>query len=114
MVRSGNAAGKSGPTYLLCQGQEANPAFTDKYLEQHGATPYSKVVMTPSAYMTDDTWQFIVPPFCEGWRHQLRLAATMYGISAEKVDRLLMAVFLDGFKAHTKNLLELIKMAKKI
>ena len=112
MARSGNAANVSGPTYFCCAGQEPNPAFTDEYLVQNGAAPFSKVVMTPTAYMTDDTWQYIVPPFTEGWRHLLREAAAMYGISAEKADQLLMGLFLDGFKAHTKNLVELIKMVK--
>ena len=113
MVRSGNAANESGPTFILCQGQEANPAFTDVYLQQHGAAPFSKVVMTPSAYMTDETWKFIVPPLTDGWRLIIRQAAAKYGIPAEKADQLIVALFLDGFKAHTKNLLELIKMAKQ-
>lgn len=42
--------------------------FTDAFLREHGAAAYSKIIMTPSGYLTDEAWKKIVPFLILGLR----------------------------------------------
>ena len=111
LIRCGNAANQSGPTCICPSGNVRNPHFTDAYLERHGAAKFSTIVMTPSGYLTDDAWQKYVPFLIQGLRHQVELAAAKLGIDKETASKLLIGLTFDGFKAHVKNLGELVNMA---
>ncbi len=67
IVRVGNAAGNAGPQIYLAKGK-ALPHRQLKHLEKLGATKGSKVIMTPSAYMTDEAWAEAAPSIAEGIR----------------------------------------------
>ena len=110
-MRSGFAAGKSGPTFFLPAGKIKNPIYTDEYLERHGAAKFSTVIMTPSGYLTTEAWPILVPRLSKGIRFKVAEVCKRYGISGEKAAKLLVALTFDGFKVHTGNLAELILMA---
>ena len=86
--------------------------FTDEYLVKHGAAPFSTIVMTPSAFLTDEAWEKFVPSLIKGIRLQVRTAAALLGISSEDADKLVVALTFDGFKSHLKNLTELCIFAE--
>jgi hypothetical protein len=67
IVRVGNAAGGAGPQIYLAKGKtlEVN---TLKNLEKHGAPKYSKIIMTPNAYMTDEAWTEAAQSLAKGIR----------------------------------------------
>jgi hypothetical protein len=67
IVRVGNAAGGAGPQIYLASGKKMEcKALRD--LPKRGAPAHSKVIMTPSAYMTDDAWSEIAPLLAKGIR----------------------------------------------
>ena len=109
LLRSGFAANASGPSFLMPAGAERNPAFTDEFLVEYGAAPFSSIIMTPSGFLTDESWKQIVPLLIKGLRHKIREAAAKLGIDAETADKLKMGLFFDGFKSHVKNLVELVE-----
>ena len=85
--------------------------YTDEFLVQNGAAPFSSILMTPSAFLTDEAWQEIVPKLIKGIRYQVRIAAASFGIRSEVAAKLLVALTFDGFKSHLKNLAELVSFA---
>ena len=85
--------------------------YTDDFLVQNGAAPFSSIVMTPSAFLTDEAWQKIVPKLIKGIRYQVRIAAASFGIRSEVAAKLLITLTFDGFKSHVKNLAELVVFA---
>ena len=85
--------------------------FTDEFLLQHGAAPYSKIIMTPTGYLTDEAWKQIVPLLILGLRQAVTDEARELGIDEATANRLMMGLTFDGFKTHVKNLTELINMA---
>ncbi len=59
IVRIGSAAGTEGPRIFLAKGKslKTHPSLTpDKFTKNYKSPPGSHVVMTPSAYMTDEAW----------------------------------------------------------
>lgn len=110
LLRSGFPANTSGPTYILLTGKTNNSLYTQRFLEQNGAGKYSKIIMTPSAFLTDEAWKEIVPLLIKGLRHIIRERATTLGIDGATADRLLLGLTFDGFKCHLKNFAELINM----
>ena len=85
-----------------------NPVFTDEYLVQHGAAPFSSVIMTPSGFLTDEAWSELAPKLVKGLRHQVILAGAEVGIDEGTCNKLLICLAFDGFKSHVKNLAELL------
>ena len=79
---------------------------------RNGAAPFSRVIMTPNAFLTDEAWQEIVPLLIKGMRLQVQQNCARFGISSEKAAQLLIGLTFDGFKAHLKNLSELIVFAE--
>ena len=112
LIRSGYPAGISGPSFFLPEGTHKNPVYTDEFLERNGAAKFSSVVMTPSAFLTKDSWRIIVPKFIKGIRYQVVQICAKYGVSEEKANRLLVGVFFDGFKIHTEEELKLVEFAE--
>ena len=86
MIRSGYPAGISGPSFFLPEGTHKNPVYTDEFLERNGAAKFSSVVMTPSAFLTKDSWRIIVPKFIKGIRYQVVQVCAKYGVSEEKAN----------------------------
>ena len=68
---------------------------------------HSSVIMTPTGYLTDEAWTTIVPMLCKGLRHKIRQAAATFGIDGATADKLLLGLTFDGFKVHTKMLMQL-------
>ena len=110
-IRCGFPANVSGPSFFLPAGKVRNPCFTDEYLHRHGAAKFSSIIMTPNGFLTDEAWQQIVPLLIKGIRHQVVKAAASFGIDKVAADKLLVGLTFDGFKAHIKNLAELVNMA---
>lgn len=67
-VRCGNAAGVSGPTFVLLKGKEIKSGFTPAFMEQHGAAPGSRCIMAPSAFMTNEAWDDLAGDLADGIR----------------------------------------------
>ena len=68
MIRSGFASNDSGPTFFMPPGKTRKPEFSDEFLVRHGAAKYSTILMTPTGYLTDETWVVIVPLLAKGLR----------------------------------------------
>ena len=67
LVRVDNAGGHSGPLIFLAKGKTMDvPALKD--LSKHGAPPHSTIIMTPSAFMTDEAWAKVAPVLAKGIR----------------------------------------------
>jgi hypothetical protein len=64
IVRVGNSAGCGGPQIYLAKGK-AIPHKKLMNLEKIGAPKGSKVIMTPSAYMTYEAWTEAAPFIAE-------------------------------------------------
>ena len=56
VVQTGSTAEDTGPTRIFFKGEKKSTRFTEKLLEKHGLAPGSTIVITPNAYMTDETW----------------------------------------------------------
>jgi hypothetical protein len=91
IVRSGCASGESGPWIFLAKGKEMTVNSFRNLCRDHKAPPGSKVIMTPNAYMTDDTWLIVVPQLIEGLRS--------LPVVRDHPDWW-MAITLDGFGSH--------------
>ena len=111
LIRCGFPANASGPTFFLLSGKTRNSVFTDEYLVAHGAAPFSTIIMTENGFLTDEAWAILVPLLIKGLRHKVAVAAATLGIDKVTADKLTIALGFDGFKAHVKNLAELLLFA---
>lgn len=68
MYRTGSVAGDTGPTVFLLEGERIRSNFTDKMLKKHGAKEGSTIVMTPTAFMTEEAWKRMTPSLVKGLR----------------------------------------------
>ena len=59
-VRIGSAAGTEGPRIYLASGKHVWREAVKDFGKHHKSPPGSHICMTPSAYMTDDTWKRMV------------------------------------------------------
>ena len=92
--RVGSVSGKEGPCILKPPGAKRKPAFTDKYLEDHGAPFGSAVVMTPTGYMTAEAWEDYAPYVIKGIRAQV-----------DKINPVWWVIkIVDGYGPHTTSL----------
>ena len=110
-MRCGFPNNVSGPTFILLSGTKKNAAYTDEFLVQNGAAEFSTIVMTPSGFLTDEAWRFIVPLLIKEIRKVVRDCAWAFGIDNATADKLLVGLTFDGFKSHVKNLEELLNMS---
>jgi hypothetical protein len=67
-LRCGNAAGAQGPTFILMKGKLKRDGFHDQFLEKNGAAPGSTILMTPNAFMTDDSFDAMAAKLATGTR----------------------------------------------
>ena len=67
-VRIGSSAGTEGPRIYLAAGKELKQQCLKDFRKHHPSPPGSHIEMTPTAYMTDDTWKKMVREMCEGIR----------------------------------------------
>ena len=56
MVRTGTVGGMTGPTIFLLEGTKVRNEFTDALLLKYGCAVWSTIIMTESAYMTNEAW----------------------------------------------------------
>jgi hypothetical protein len=71
MIRIGSAAGTQGPWIFLVKGKkelDKNSALRNLRASFPMAPPFSKVFVTPNAYLTDDCWREITPYIAKGIR----------------------------------------------
>ena len=113
MMRSGFPGNASGPTFFLPAGKTKNEAYTEEFLVRNGAAKYSEVVMTPTGYLTEEVFRYILPRMCKGLRQKLRDFGATLGVDAATCDKLIMGLTWDGCKIHNKIYEELIAMAKE-
>ena len=99
-VECGSAAGVDGPSVYLLRGDKMPKKYNNlfgnrRWLQRHGAPPNSFVAMTPEAFMTNDTWDTIVPELVKGIRAMpvIRDHPNFWVI-----------LHLDGFKSHVMTL----------
>ena len=96
MYRTGGVMGDSGPTIFLCRGNKKRRGFTDKFLRENGAAEGSTVIMTPSAFMTTESWEEMTPHVCEGFRK--------LNTHTDEMREWWMLEIFDGFGAHLASL----------
>ena len=70
IIRIGSAAGGEGPIIFLCAGKDKSciPVSLRGDLSKKDLPAGSCVVVSPTAYLTDDVWMECVPHICEGIR----------------------------------------------
>jgi hypothetical protein len=69
IIRIGSSAGKSGPWIFLLKGKKKLERRSLMDLPRdYGAPPGSFVIMTPNAYLNDETWIEIAPRLAKGIR----------------------------------------------
>ena len=92
-IRTGNAAGDSGPTFFAMSGQKRHESYTASFLVRNGAVEGSDIIMTPGAFMTDEAWAELVPKLVKGLRS--------VRVVRDYPDAWVL-ISWDGFKSHTK------------
>lgn len=110
-MRNGFPGNRSGPTFFLLSGKTKNPAYTDEFLERNGAAKYSSVIMTPTGYLTTESWKDIVTRHIAGVWHVVIEEAAKLGIDEATARKLYIGQFFDGFGVHTKELMQLLEFA---
>ena len=91
IIRTGTAAGTTGPTIFLLKGTKVKAAYIDYFLMKYGLTPGSTIIMTENAYMTDAAWLEVSKAIVRGYR-QLPFIK-------DNKDWYMLEL-LDGFKSH--------------
>ena len=92
MVRTGSVAGTTGPTIFLLKGAKQNrKEFSDEFLVKYGCAPGSTIIMTESAYMTDEAWLEASKAIVKGYRSMPYVKDNPHWLVLE---------LLDGFKSH--------------
>jgi len=99
-IRCGNAANQQGPTFLLLAGKRRNPDYSDDFLVKNGAAPGSTIIMTESAFLTNEAWVKMVPILARSLRDIVEVACRPLGISKQQAFQLKIILSFDGFKSH--------------
>lgn len=99
-VECGNAAGDDGPSVYLLEGKEIPASIkglygNSKYLQRCGAPANSFVVMTPSAFMTNEAWDDMAEALGKGIRE--------VAIVRDHPEWWVV-LHLDGYKSHVMTL----------
>jgi hypothetical protein len=95
VYRVGSAAGADGPTAFLPPGKHRKNGYTDEFLQKHGASKGSTIVMTPTGYMTEEAWDKLSPTMADGIRSM--------PVISEKPEWWVVKI-IDGFGPHTSSL----------
>ena len=92
MVRTGSVGGTTGPTIFLLKGvKQTKKEFTDEFLVKYGCAPGSTIIMTESAYMTDEAWLEASKAIIKGYRNMPYVKDN---------EQWMVLELLDGFKSH--------------
>ena len=96
VVHVGSASGSSGPQTYLAAGKRIECKELSN-LEAIGAPPHSRVIMTPSAYMTDEAWIECAPHIAKGIRAMdVRLFYFYFEIMLSNLFHLIPQVFFNS------------------
>ena len=95
LARSGSFGGSNGPTGFIMAGQRVKTGYTEAYLERHGAAPGSQILMTESAFMTEECWEEMTPKYVDGYRKMPYIV--------DNPQWWMLEIF-DGFGAHYSSL----------
>jgi hypothetical protein len=68
MYRTGSVAGDTGPTIFLMAGERIRSNFNDAMLKRNGAQEGSTIIMTPTAFVTEEAWTKMTPSLVRGLR----------------------------------------------
>ena len=63
------AAGDRCPWFGLAKGKKLRKGYTAKQLESRGASPGSRIIMTDSAYMSNDVFEILAPLLAKAIRN---------------------------------------------
>ena len=66
-LRTGCAKG-NGPSAFLLKGEKVAPGYTKRFFQNQGMAPGTFACMTPSAFMTIESWRVCVRKLIEGIR----------------------------------------------
>ena len=86
LVRTGVIAGTTGPTIFLLKGTKKWKEFTGAFLEKHGCAKGSTIVMTKSAYMTDEAWLLALRAIVRGCCQMPHVKDSPYWWMLELID----------------------------
>ena len=95
MYRTGNPAGDTGPTIFLCAGTTRRFGYRDKFLLENGGTRGSTIIMTESAFMTDEAWEAMTPNVIDG-------LCNIHPVVAANPQWWMLEIF-DGFGSHIRS-----------
>jgi hypothetical protein len=68
LYRTGSVAGTQGPTIAVMQGKRRKVGYTDKLLVNKGFAEGSTIIMTPTAFVTEEAWEEMTPFVIKGIR----------------------------------------------
>ena len=68
LYRTGSIAGNQGPTIAVMAGKHRRAGFTDQFLVKHGMAKGSTIIMTPTAFVTEEAWEEMTPFVIKGIR----------------------------------------------
>ena len=68
MYRTGSITGNTGPNVFLVEGEIIRSIFNDKLIKKHGAKEGSTIIMTLTAFMTEEAWKTMTPSLVKGLR----------------------------------------------
>ena len=91
IIHAGVAGGAGGPRICLAKGKRLESKSLRNFDKNYKYPPFSRVVMTPSAYVTDEVWRELAENFCKG------IGAMPV---VQKYPDLWMVFTTDGFRSH--------------
>eukprot|EP00978_Attheya_sp_CCMP212_P031727 scaffold120920_cov35-Attheya_sp.AAC.1 len=68
LYRTGSVAGSQGPTIALMKGKRRKVGYSDKFLVKKGFAEGSTIIMTPTAFVTEEAWEEMTPFVIKGIR----------------------------------------------
>ena len=66
--QAGLVSGNQGPTGILCVGKKKKRGYPDTFLQTYGVAISSTIIMTETAFMTEDSWRKMSPKMMEWYR----------------------------------------------
>jgi hypothetical protein len=68
LYHTGPIAGNQGPTIAVMAGKHRRAGFMDQFLVKHGMAEGSTIIMTPTAFVTEEAWEEMTPFVIKGIR----------------------------------------------
>jgi hypothetical protein len=67
LYHTGSIAGNQGPTIAVMAGKQQRAGFMDQqFLVKHGMAKGSTIIMTPTAFVTEEAWEEMTPFVIKG------------------------------------------------